>query len=103
MMEVIIHFYGPSRAVIKAQLKVDDGRMTDIHKVFCLNLKRIRAKSKHTQESASVLLKTGIRTYQRLEDGYKTGTKWPTPNMVKRLAKAFKCDTMDFFKPVKKN
>ncbi|WP_413581109.1 hypothetical protein [Bdellovibrio sp. HCB288] len=45
---------------------------------------------------------TSIRYAQALEYGYKTGRHWPSPEKLRKLAKLLKCDTVDFFKPIKK-
>lgn len=72
--------------------------MTDIHKVFCRNLAVLRGKRGLSQEKMSEKLDIGIRAYQKIEYGYKTGTHWPSPDRLRSLAKILKCDTVDFFK-----
>jgi transcriptional regulator with XRE-family HTH domain len=77
--------------------------MTDIHELFCANLKILRERRGFTQEKMSEKLDIGVRSYQKIEYGYKTRTHWPTPERIKELAKILKCDTVEFFKPVKKS
>lgn len=76
--------------------------MTDLHELFCLNLISLRNKKPLTQEKMAEKLRIGVRSYQKIEYGYKTGTHAPSFERIKQLAKVLKCDTVDFFKPVKK-
>nr|BFD63149.1 hypothetical protein BdHM001_18300 [Bdellovibrio sp. HM001] len=76
--------------------------MTDIHKLFCQNLTTLRKKRGFTQEDFAEAMGTSVRYAQALEYGYKTGRHWPSPSKLRTLAKVLKCDTQDFFKPVKK-
>ncbi|XGC82058.1 helix-turn-helix domain-containing protein [Bdellovibrio bacteriovorus] len=76
--------------------------MTDMHKVFCKNLTLLRKKRGLTQEAFAEKLGTSVRYAQYLEYGYKEGINWPSPSKLRQLARILKCDTSDFFKPLKK-
>lgn len=71
--------------------------MTDIHELFCANLTFLRNKRGFTQERMSEKLDMDIRSYQKIEYGYKTESHWPNPARLKELARILKCDTVDFF------
>ena len=77
--------------------------MTDIHKTFCLNLTRLRKDRGMTQEKFAEKLETSVRYAQSLEYGYKEGRNWPSPEKLKQLSRILKCDTLDFFRVVKKS
>lgn len=51
-----------------------------------------------TQQEVADRVGITLSYYQKIEYGYISGTRWPSPDMIKRLAKAMKCKQTDFFK-----
>lgn len=77
--------------------------MTNVHRLFCSNLTRLRKDRGYTQEDLAEKMGTSVRYAQALEYGYKNNRHWPSPLKIKKLAKILKCDALEFFKPIKKN
>ncbi|MGZ3744425.1 MAG: helix-turn-helix domain-containing protein [Pseudobdellovibrionaceae bacterium] len=69
------------------------------HKLFCINLSKIRRDRGLTQQEMADKLGMTIRNYQAYEYAYKTtGTPWPRPERIDEFARTLKCKPSDFFK-----
>lgn len=61
---------------------------TELHQIFCENLKNVRARSGMTQLQVAELLGVTQPTYAE----YESGRGSPSLDLVEKLAKAFKVD-----------
>lgn len=66
-----------------------------IQKVLSRNLKRIRKERGLTQERSADLIQTSLRHFQSIE----AMQKWPTPEMIRKIAKGLKVKQTDLFSP----
>ena len=65
-----------------------------IHQILANNLKRLRALRGYTQEQCSDVCDVSLRYYQHLE----ACDRWPSPEIIKKLAKGLRCKQVDLFK-----
>lgn len=66
-----------------------------IQRILAKNLKKARKARGLTQEAAADAIDTSLRYYQSLE----AMEKWPTPKMVRKIAKGLKIKETDLFSP----
>lgn len=69
--------------------------MVQIQRILISNLKRLRKLRKFTQERAATECQLSLRYYQNLE----AGDRWPSPEIVRKIAAGFSVKQSDLFIP----